>query len=51
MSKSHDLHIFHFSHLAFVASFEPQDIGHALHNPNWVNIIHEEFEIFEINQV
>ena len=26
-----------FAHSAFVASFEPKDIGHVLSNSNWVN--------------
>jgi hypothetical protein len=25
----------HFAHSAFVATFEPKDIGHALSDPNW----------------
>jgi hypothetical protein len=41
----------HFSHSAFVATFEPKDIGHALSDPNWVNVMHEELENFERNQV
>jgi hypothetical protein len=41
----------HFSHSAFVATFEPKYIGHALSNPNWVNAMHEELENFERNQV
>jgi hypothetical protein len=32
----------HFAHSAFVATFEPKDIGHALSDPNWVNAMHEE---------
>jgi hypothetical protein len=28
---------FHFTHAAFVATFEPKDIGHALFDHNWVN--------------
>jgi hypothetical protein len=39
----------HFSHAAFVATFEPKDIGHALSDHNWVNSIHEELENFERN--
>jgi hypothetical protein len=27
----------HFPHAAFVATFEPKDIGHALSDHNWVN--------------
>jgi hypothetical protein len=41
----------HFAHSAFVATFEPKDIGHALSDPNWVNVMHEELENFERNQV
>ena len=41
----------HFAHSAFVASFEPRDVGHALSDPNWVNAMHEELENFERNQV
>jgi hypothetical protein len=41
----------HFAHAAFVASFEPKDIGHALSDANWVNSMHEELENFERNQV
>jgi hypothetical protein len=41
----------HFAHSAFVATFEPKDIGHALSDPNWVNDMHEELENFERNQV
>jgi hypothetical protein len=41
----------HFAHAAFVATFEPKDIGHALFDHNWVDSIHEELENFERNQV
>jgi hypothetical protein len=41
----------HFAHAAFVATFEPKDIGHALSDHNWVNLMHEELENFERNQV
>jgi hypothetical protein len=30
----------HFAHAAFVASFEPKDIGHALSDAKWVNSMH-----------
>jgi hypothetical protein len=40
-----------FAHAAFVATFEPKDIGHALSDHNWVNSMHEELENFERNQV
>ncbi|WVZ85101.1 LOW QUALITY PROTEIN: hypothetical protein U9M48_032056 [Paspalum notatum var. saurae] len=40
-----------FSHSAFVASFEPRDVSHALSDPDWVNAMHEELENFERNHV
>ena len=40
-----------FAHSAFVTSFEPKDVGHALSDSNWVNAMHEELENFERNQV
>ncbi|WVZ76496.1 LOW QUALITY PROTEIN: hypothetical protein U9M48_024471 [Paspalum notatum var. saurae] len=40
-----------FSHSAFVASFEPRDVSHALSDPNWMNAMHEELENFERNHV
>jgi uncharacterized FAD-dependent dehydrogenase len=39
----------HFAYAAFVATFEPKDIGHALPYNNWVNSMHEELENFERN--
>jgi hypothetical protein len=41
----------HFAHAAFVATFEPKAIGHALSNHNWVNSMHDELENFKRNQV
>jgi hypothetical protein len=41
----------HFSHVAFVATFDPKDIGHMLSNHNWVNSMHEDLENCERNQV
>jgi hypothetical protein len=41
----------HFAHAAFVATFEPKDIGHALSDHNWVNSMHKELENFERNQI
>jgi hypothetical protein len=41
----------HFAHAAFVATFEPKDIGHALSDHNWVNSMHEELDNFERNHV
>ena len=40
-----------FAHSAFVASFEPSDISHALSDSSWVNAMHEELENFERNKV
>ena len=45
--RSRSYHISHFAHSAFVASFEPRDVGHALSDPDWVNAMHEELENFE----
>jgi hypothetical protein len=39
------------AHAAFVATFEPKDIGHALSDHNWVNSMHEDLENFERNHV
>jgi hypothetical protein len=47
---SRSKNVSHFAHLAFVATFEPKDIGHALSDTNWVNAMHE-LENFERNQV
>jgi hypothetical protein len=41
----------HIAHAAFVATFEPKDIGHTLSDHNWVNSMHKELENFERNQV
>ncbi|WVZ52280.1 hypothetical protein U9M48_003356 [Paspalum notatum var. saurae] len=38
-----------FSHSAYVATFEPRDVSHALSDSNWVNAMHEELENFERN--
>jgi hypothetical protein len=48
-SRSHQ--ISYFAHSAFVASFEPRDIRHALSNADWINAMHKELENFEQNQV
>ena len=39
----------HFTDSAFVASFGPHNVGHALSDLSWVNVIHEELENFEKN--
>jgi hypothetical protein len=41
--------IHHFAHSAFVANFEPKDIGRALSDPDWINAMHEELSNFERN--
>ncbi|WVZ97231.1 hypothetical protein U9M48_042781 [Paspalum notatum var. saurae] len=40
-----------FSHSAYVASFEPRDVSHALSDSNWLNAMHEELANFERNHV
>jgi hypothetical protein len=50
-TRSRSRNASHFAHSAFVATFEPKDIGHALSDPNWVNAMHEELENFEKNHV
>jgi hypothetical protein len=37
--------------MLFVALFEPRDVGHALSDSSWVNVMHEELENFERNHV
>nr|ABA98097.1 retrotransposon protein, putative, Ty1-copia subclass [Oryza sativa Japonica Group] len=36
---------------AFLASFEPKDVSHALTDESWINAMHEELENFERNNV
>jgi hypothetical protein len=50
-ARSRSRNAYHFTHSAFVATFEPKDIGHTLSDPNWVNAMHEELENFERTQV
>jgi hypothetical protein len=50
-TRSRSRNASHFAHSAFVATFEPKDIGHALSDPNWVNAMHDELYNFERNQV
>ena len=40
-----------FSSSAFVASFKPRDVCHALSDPSCVNAMHEELENFDRNHV
>ena len=51
VTQSRSYQISHFAHSAFVASFKPRDVEHALSDPNWVNAMHEELENFERNHV
>jgi hypothetical protein len=44
---SRSAHLFCFTNTLFVALFEPRDVGHALSDSSWVNVIHEELENFE----
>ncbi|WVZ64766.1 hypothetical protein U9M48_014241 [Paspalum notatum var. saurae] len=50
VTRSRSTSLAHFAHFAFVASFEPHNVGHALSDANWVNAMHEELENFERNQ-
>jgi hypothetical protein len=50
-TRSRSRNASHLAHSAFVATFEPKDIGHALSDPNRVNAVHEELENFERSQV
>jgi hypothetical protein len=49
--SSRSAHLSYFSNALFVALFEPRDIGHALSDSSWVNVVLEELENFERNQV
>jgi hypothetical protein len=35
------------AHSAFVPSFEPKDVSHALTDESWINAMHEKLENFE----
>jgi hypothetical protein len=49
--SSRSAHLSCFTNTLFIALFEPRDIGHALSDSSWVNVMHEELENFERNQV
>jgi hypothetical protein len=49
--SSRSAHLSYFTNTLFVALFEPRDIGHALSDSSWVNIMHEELKNFERNQI
>jgi hypothetical protein len=40
--SSRSAHLSWFSNTLFVALFEPRDVGHALSDSSWVNVMHEE---------
>jgi len=46
VTQSRSYQISHFAHFAFVASFEPCDVGHALSDLDWVNTMHEVLKFF-----
>jgi putative heme degradation protein len=44
-------HLSYFTNTLFIALFEPQDVGHALSDSSWVNVMDEELENIEINEI
>jgi hypothetical protein len=48
---SRSAHLSCFLNILCVALFEPRDVGHALFDSSWVNVMHEKLENFERNQV
>jgi hypothetical protein len=49
--SSRSAHLSCFTNTLFAALFEPRDVGHALSDSSWVNVMHDELENFERNQV
>jgi hypothetical protein len=49
--SSRSTHLSCFLNTLFIALCESRDIGHALSDLSWVNVMHEELENFERNQV
>jgi hypothetical protein len=47
--SSSSVHLSCFLNTVFVALFEPRDVGHALSDLSWVNVMHEELKNFERN--
>jgi hypothetical protein len=47
--SSRSSHLSCFTNMLFVALFELRDVGHALSDLSWVNVIHEELENFKRN--
>jgi hypothetical protein len=48
---SKSAHLSCFSNTLFVVLFESRDVGHALSDSSWINIMHEELENLDRNQV
>jgi hypothetical protein len=44
-------HLSYFTNTLFIVLFEPRDVGHALSDLSWVNVMHEVLENFERNEV
>jgi hypothetical protein len=49
--SSRSAHLSCFLNTLFVVLFEPRDVGHALSDSSWVNVMHDELENFVRNQV
>jgi hypothetical protein len=49
--SSRSAHLSYFTNTLFIAVFEPRDVGHALSDSSWVNVMHEVLENFERNEV
>jgi hypothetical protein len=49
--SSSSAHLSCFINTLLVVLFDPRDVGHALSDLSWINVIHEELENFERNQV
>jgi hypothetical protein len=49
--SSRSAHLSCFLNTLFITLFETRDIGHALSDLSWVNVMQEELEDFERNQV
>jgi hypothetical protein len=48
---SRSAHLSCFTNTLFVVLFEPRDVGHALSDSSWVNVMHEKLENFGRNEV
>jgi hypothetical protein len=49
--SSRSVHLSCFTNTLFIDLFESRDIGHALSDLSWVNVMHEQLENFGRNQV